>query len=531
MRAFGWVALRRASAVLAILCALNAQSASPQASVTYTYDTLGRVVIATYSDGTSVTYQYDAAGNRTSTITSSNGCPLWGQFVWGAVNWCLGLTANPVSLSVAENSSNNNVSLNITGGTATSVAVTAQAAHGTATASGTTISYTPAAGYSGSDTFQYDATNAKGTSLSATVSVTVVAPPIANGVSVTVAKNSSGNNVPLNITGGTPTNVSVTAQPSHGSAAASGTSITYTPTAGYSGSDSFTYNASNLGGTSSSATVSVSVVVAPIANNIGGTVQENSSNNPITLNITGGAATSVSVSTQAAHGTAVASGTSINYTPTSGYIGSDSFAYTATNVAGTSSPATASLTVAFASVTDTFTWGAGTETVPTGATSVTITMWSGGAAGGHDVGNGGGGGGGGCQAVQTIAVAGGNSFSFSVGGTAAGRSTDGIGQSGTASSVSGTVAGGSVNLHTNAVAGGGSISNIGGAGATCSGGTDTAGQAGGAVDGGNGGGTGGGVGGSSGLGSSGAAPGGGGAGALGGTSGTGAAGEVIFSYH
>src|SRR3546814_1220295 len=71
-------------------------------------------------------------------------------------------------------------------------------------------------------------------------------------------------------------------------------------------------------------------------------------NNPITLNITGGAPTSVAVGTAPAHGTATASGTSITYTPAAGYAGSDSFTYTAANASGTSAPATVSVTIASA---------------------------------------------------------------------------------------------------------------------------------------------------------------------------------------
>jgi hypothetical protein len=43
-------------------------------SVDYTYDALGRVVRAVYSDGTkttTVTYNYDASGNRTSVTANS----------------------------------------------------------------------------------------------------------------------------------------------------------------------------------------------------------------------------------------------------------------------------------------------------------------------------------------------------------------------------------------------------------------------------------------------------------------------------
>jgi YD repeat-containing protein len=41
-------------------------------SVTYTYDSLGRVTKATYANGVVITYVYDAAGNRTSyTVTGA----------------------------------------------------------------------------------------------------------------------------------------------------------------------------------------------------------------------------------------------------------------------------------------------------------------------------------------------------------------------------------------------------------------------------------------------------------------------------
>jgi hypothetical protein len=63
------------------------------------------------------------------------------------------------------------------------------------------------------------------------------------------------------------------------------------------------------------------------------------------LDLSGGAASSVAVATPASHGTTTVAGISIFYTPTPGYVGSDSFTYTATNVAGTSAPATISITV------------------------------------------------------------------------------------------------------------------------------------------------------------------------------------------
>lgn len=94
---------------------------------------------------------------------------------------------------------------------------------------------------------------------------------------------------------------------------------------------------------------------APVAGAASATVAYGSTANPITLNLSGGAATSVAVASNALHGTATASGTTITYTPTAGYSGTDSFTYTATNGTGTSAPATVTITVgAPASQTITF---------------------------------------------------------------------------------------------------------------------------------------------------------------------------------
>src|SRR3546814_9844442 len=57
--------------------------------------------------------------------------------------------------------------------------------------------------------------------------------------------------------------IAVATQPSHGAAAVSGDIVTYTPTAGYYGADSFTYTATGPGGTSTPATVTLAVATPP----------------------------------------------------------------------------------------------------------------------------------------------------------------------------------------------------------------------------------------------------------------------------
>ena len=256
-------------------------------------------------------------------------------------------TTGAASATVAYNSTNNPITLNLGGGAAASVAVASAASHGTATASGTSITYTPTSGYSGSDSFTYTATNTTGTSTPGTVTITVTPQtPTAGAVSATVAFNSSANPITLSLGGGTAVSVAVASAASHGTATASGTAIAYTPTTGYAGSDSFTYTATNTGGTSTPATVTITVTPqTPTVSVVSATVAFNSSANPITLSLGGGTAVSVAVASAASHGTATASGTAITYTPTTGYSGTDSFTYTATNTGGTSAPATVTITV------------------------------------------------------------------------------------------------------------------------------------------------------------------------------------------
>ncbi|MDX8450143.1 putative Ig domain-containing protein [Mesorhizobium sp. VK3C] len=84
-------------------------------------------------------------------------------------------------------------------------------------------------------------------------------PPIANAVSATVPYGSGGSPITLNITGGTPNSVAVATQATNGTATASGLSINYQPNAGFHGTDSFSYTATNSAGTSAPATVTITV--------------------------------------------------------------------------------------------------------------------------------------------------------------------------------------------------------------------------------------------------------------------------------
>jgi hypothetical protein len=117
----------------------------------------------------------------------------------------------------------------------------------------------------------------------------------------------------------------------------------------------------------------------------------------------------------------------------------------------------------FSPRTVTYNSGSGTETAPSGATNVVITLWGPGGSGGDgdpSPGQGGGGGGGGGYSTRSAACAGGNSLSYAVGVVGTSNTT-----------VSGTLTGGgSISMSANRGTAG-SSPGLGGAGGTASGGT------------------------------------------------------------
>jgi YD repeat-containing protein len=70
-------------AVVMLIWLLAAGAAD--ASVTYTYDALGRLATAAYSTGKTIVYSYDSAGNRTAKVIVT--AVKWGSFTWGSASW------------------------------------------------------------------------------------------------------------------------------------------------------------------------------------------------------------------------------------------------------------------------------------------------------------------------------------------------------------------------------------------------------------------------------------------------------------
>ena len=234
---------------------------------------------------------------------------------------------------------------------------------GTASISGSRIAYSPLTGFTGSDTFTYSISDGKGGSASATVTITVQGPPnrppVAQNDTYSVDQGSSGNS--LNVLSndfdpdGDTLTITSAATPLHGTNSIAGNRIIYTPTPGYSGTDTFSYSIADGRGGTATATVTIAVqppIVVnrpPVAQNDNYTLAQDSTANSLNVlandsDPDGDTLTIATVSTPV-HGSASIVGNRINYTPTAGYSGNDTFTYSVSDGKGGSATATVSITI------------------------------------------------------------------------------------------------------------------------------------------------------------------------------------------
>jgi hypothetical protein len=216
------------------------------------------------------------------------------------------------------------------------------------------FTYVPQAGFSGIDSFTYRITDSNGMqSLPATVTINVL--PVAlndkyrakAGSTLSVAAPGVlGNDI------GTGLQASLVSGPTHGVLTLnSDGSLSYTPAAGFSGIDSFTYKAVDSSSLASAAAM-VTITVFPVAVADSYVTPRDvplvvSAGSGVLANDLGTGLTLGSVTALPTHGSlTISSDGSFTYTPNFGYVGSDSFKYTCRDSAGNlSAPATVTISV------------------------------------------------------------------------------------------------------------------------------------------------------------------------------------------
>ncbi|ADO74013.1 Ig-like domain-containing protein [Stigmatella aurantiaca] len=250
-----------------------------------------------------------------------------------------------------------------TGEDLTVIGVT-QPAHGSVTFTAGDVTFTPAVNFSGTTTFLYTVSDGNGGRDQARVTVTVTPlnrPPDAVDDLFTVVTGSSSN--PLDVlandttapdTGETLVITAVTQPALGGGVGFTATRVTFTPTAGFTGTTSFTYTVSDGRGGSDTATVTVQVRPVnnpPQANDDSFNVPEDSG--AVVLEVLGndsaapdaGETLVVTVVTQPAHGTVTLMDGVVQFTPEADYNGTTTFTYTISDGNGGTDTATVTVTV------------------------------------------------------------------------------------------------------------------------------------------------------------------------------------------
>lgn len=152
-------------------------------------------------------------------------------------------------------------------GDALTYSVYSSASNGTASVSGSTVTYTPRANFNGSDSFIVRASDGKGGTATQTINLTVAsvndAPTfLTSSQSVSVAAGTA-KTITLAATDVDGDTLTYTvANPSKGTATISGSTLTYTPTSSATGTDSFTVTANDGKGGTATQTISVTVSAA-----------------------------------------------------------------------------------------------------------------------------------------------------------------------------------------------------------------------------------------------------------------------------
>jgi VCBS repeat-containing protein len=273
------------------------------------------------------------------------------------------LTVTPVNdLPIANNANytiteNQTLSITLTGsdvdGDTLTYTIVTGPTNGTLTGTGPNVTYTPNANYNGTDSFTFKVNDGTADSNVATIGVTVSdvnQTPIAQNQTL-----STPEDTPLNISllasdaDGDTLTYTVISNPANGTLSGTAPNLTYTPSANFTGTDSFTFKANDGSVDSNVATITINVTPVndiPVAASQSLTTAEET---PINITLIGtdtdGNSLNYTVVTPPQHGTLSGTGQNVTYTPNANYNGTDSFTFKVNDGTTDSNTATVSITV------------------------------------------------------------------------------------------------------------------------------------------------------------------------------------------
>ena len=223
--------------------------------------------------------------------------------------------------------------------------------NGTLSGTAPNLTYSPAPGFFGTDSFTFTASDAFDTSAPATVTVNVVQnnPPVADAQAVTTAED---NSVSITLTAGDPDGDSLsfsTTAPSHGGLSGAAPNLTYTPAADFNGSDSFDFTVDDGKGGTDTASVTITITAVndpPVATDQTVNTQEDQ---PVGFTLAAadvdGDSLSYTPLAVPTNGVVTGSFPTFTYTPAAGFIGTDTLTYSVADGNGGSDSATVTFVV------------------------------------------------------------------------------------------------------------------------------------------------------------------------------------------
>ncbi|MGZ8784179.1 MAG: Ig-like domain-containing protein, partial [Acidimicrobiia bacterium] len=261
-------------------------------------------------------------------------------------------------------------------------------AHGTVVNRSIKVTYTPAAGWTGVDTFTYTVSDGNGGFDSGTVTVTVTAvpnqPPAANDDSM-VTDEDVALTIPVLANDSDPDGDAITVsavnEGAHGAVTKTATSITYTPDGDWSGIDSFSYSITD--GHGGWATAAVVITVKPVndpplaRDDYKGTPQATAVSVPVLVNDfdVDGDPLAVAGVSPGSHGVTTTDGRRVTYSPDPGWTGTDFFTYTVTDGHGGSDNATVAIAVGIANRPPTITVKGDTSVREDEPLALEVSVW------------------------------------------------------------------------------------------------------------------------------------------------------------
>jgi len=225
--------------------------------------------------------------------------------------------------------------------------------NGTLSGNAPNVTYTPAAGFSGADSFEFTVADGQAISVPATVTITVSTVndnPTADDQSVVTDEDTP---FAINLMGSDPEGQAlsfvVLSQPTNGTLSGDAPNLTYTPDADFNGSDSFTFKVND--GELDSNTATVNITVNPVNDAPVAYSQLLEADEDISVGITlsgtdvDGDGLTYIVQAPPSHGTLNGTGSGQTYTPDPDFNGADSFTFVVNDGTVDSAPATVSITV------------------------------------------------------------------------------------------------------------------------------------------------------------------------------------------